>query len=81
MAQSAHFNYSLSWKEVQAVKSSPVEIVVLGIPKVHIFRTEKGGIDVGKKGTNNAFYFSYVRLHALTEMNHKVDEKNPSRKM
>lgn len=34
MAQSAHFNYSLSWKEVQTVKSSPVEIVVLGIPEV-----------------------------------------------
>lgn len=46
MAQSAHFNYSLSWSEVQTVKSSPVEIVVLGIPKVHIFRTEEGGINM-----------------------------------
>lgn len=45
MAQSAHFNYSLSWKEVQTVKSSPLEIVGLGIPEVHIFRAEEGGMN------------------------------------
>lgn len=45
MAQSAHSNYSLSWKEVQTVKSSPVEIIVLRIPKVLNFIAEEGGMN------------------------------------